>query len=124
MRYRRYGIKSLSESLEYETKQRSRRLHRKRAEKLRNQLKSSTSSSLQANTNVDSPLDSITSFEQLGWGSSVATPSSLGADAQSPASSIKSEDYINQTSTASPATPSNPYQSYSPMHQKLQMESD
>ena len=60
----------------------------------------------------------------IGWGSSVATPSSLGADAQSPASSIKSEDYINQTSTASPATPSNPYQTYSPMHQKLQMESD
>ena len=62
----------------------------------------------------------------IGWGSSVATPSSLGADAQSPASSIKSEDYINQTSTASPLTPSNQqqYQTYSPMHQKLQMESD
>ena len=65
-RYRRYGIKNLSESLEYETKQRSRRLLRKRAEKLRIQQKSSTSSSLQANTNVDSPLDSITSFEQSG----------------------------------------------------------
>ena len=62
----------------------------------------------------------------IGWASSVATPSSLGADAQSPASSIKSEDYINQTSTASPLTPSNQqqYQTYSPMHQKLQMESD
>ena len=43
----------------------------------------------------------------LGWGSStsVATPSSTGADVQSPASSIKSEDYMQQPSTASPATP-------------------
>jgi len=117
----------MSESLEYETKQRQRRLNRKRTEKMRSQQKS-TSSTLQGNTNIDSPLDSITSFEQSGWGSSasVATPSSLGADAQSPASSIKSEDYIQQTNTASPLTPSNqqPYQTYSPMHQKLQMESD
>ena len=43
MRYRRYGIKSLSESLEYETKQRSRRLNRKRTEKMRSQQKSTSS---------------------------------------------------------------------------------
>ena len=62
----------------------------------------------------------------IAWGSSVATPSSLGADAQSPASSIKSEDYLNQTNTASPLTPSNQqqYQTYSPMHQKIQIESE
>lgn len=55
----------MSESLEYETKQRQRRLNRKRTEKMRSQQKS-TSSTLQGNTNIDSPLDSITSFEQSG----------------------------------------------------------
>ena len=70
-RYRRYGIKSLSESLEYETQQKSRKLNRKKNEKLRNQQKSqASSSSLQSASssfaNVESPLGSIKSFEQSG----------------------------------------------------------
>jgi hypothetical protein len=74
--------------------------------------------------NVESPLGSIISFEQSGWGSSasVATPSSAGADVQSPASSIKSEDYMQQTNTASPTTPLT--QNFSPMYSKVQLESD
>ena len=66
-RFRRYGIKSLSESLEYEVQQRTRRINRKKSEKLRNQPK--LNSLLQSNnstTNVESPLGSITSFEQSG----------------------------------------------------------
>merc|ERR1719412_1561518 len=108
MRYRRYGIKSLQESLEYETQQKARKLSRKKNEKIRNQQKQQgLNPSLQApnlsSANVESPLGSIMSFEQSGWGSStsVAAPSSTGADVQSPASSIKSEDYMQQPSTAS-----------------------
>ena len=60
-----------------------------------------------------------------GWGSSasVATPSSVGADAQSPASSIKSEDYIQQTLAGSPLTPlTQQTQNYSPLHPRMQLE--
>ena len=68
LRYRRYGIKNLSESLEYEAQQRTRRLNRKRSEKLRSQQKSQGSNSIlsSATTNVESPLGSITNFEQSG----------------------------------------------------------
>jgi len=129
MRYRRNGIKNTSESVEYETQQRARRLNRKRIEKLRNQQKTQVTGSLlqttSSLTNVESPLGSITSIEQSGWGSSasVATPSSVGADAQSPASSIKSEDYIQQTLAGSPLTPlTQQTQNYSPLHPRMQLE--
>ena len=69
-RYRRNGIKNTSESVEYETQQRARRLNRKRIEKLRNQQKTQVTGSLlqttSSLTNVESPLGSITSIEQSG----------------------------------------------------------
>ena len=70
-RYRRYGIKSLQESLEYETQQKARKLSRKKNEKIRNQQKQQgLNPSLQApnlsSANVESPLGSIMSFEQSG----------------------------------------------------------
>ena len=68
MRYQRYGIKNTSESLEYESQQRTRRLNRKRSEKLRGQQKTQGSllQSSNATANVESPLGSITNFEQSG----------------------------------------------------------
>ena len=58
----------MPESLEYEVQQRTRRLNRKRSEKLRSQQKSQGSllQSSNAAANVESPLGSITNFEQSG----------------------------------------------------------
>ena len=54
---------------------------------------------------------------------SVATPSSAGADVQSPASSIKSEDYLQQAVTASPSTPLTlQTQNFSPMPHKMHLD--
>ena len=58
----------MPESLEYEVQQRTRRLNRKRSEKLRSQQKSQGSLLQSSNSaaNVGSPLGSITNFEQSG----------------------------------------------------------
>lgn len=117
MRYRRYGVKTISESAEYETQQKIRRLNRKKNEKIRtNQQKLLQQSCENSRANVESPLIEYSS------GYSVGTPSSVGADLNSPASSIKSEDYSSQQQTtiltASPGaqsfTPATQRQTFSP----------